>query len=552
MSESLVTLAHQQKAIATISEWARSGRSFGAFANKAVSILGQQFEPSYCDIIEVAPDATHMRLLATSSRDYRGEAEDLQIEAGSEAAYSLLSAAPVILQDLRTEGRFHRPLLPYHRNVISGVSIRIAGRNGPCGILGVHSIELRRFTANEVNYLRVLANLFGVAAARQQAEQQLHVQSRILNVVEDAVIAVDLEGRIVYWNHSAELLYGWRSSEVYGAKLDDILPLAHESSTDSSWASRLNTGPSLVYELLVHRRSGIRLLVRVAVSPLRDEDGNPIGMATVHSDLVEQKWVAQAHRYAQEALEVRVAERTEELTKTNRRLQEEIGQRERFAAELAEMRRLLEVSREQERLRLARELHDGPLQDLMGANLELAAFAQSLHEEAKMAHIQAVRARQDRIARDLRAISQELRPPLLAHFGLAEAIRAHAGQLSLRAGLPALDLTHVHESPPLPEATTIALFRIYQQAIQNVVQHAQATQVAIRLHTSGEQLTLEVEDDGCGFTVPPHWVEMAREQHFGLIGISERAQGIAGRFDIRSALDEGTLVRVTVPLLSAS
>lgn len=552
MSDPLAVLSRRQKSIATISEWSQSTPNFSVLAHKVAALLSQEYESTYCDIVELTPDLASMRVLAASGSEHRDRLTEYPIEPGSEAAYSLLSPEPVSLQDLRTEGRFHRPLLPYHSGVISGVSARIMGRSGPCAILAVHSAQRRSFTRGDVHYLRTLANLLGVAAARQQAEQQIHLQSCMLDAVQDAVIAVDNRARVLYWNHGAEVMYGWRSDEAVGSELDELAPLAERPAQGASWIGRFGSRRSFSAEMLVQQRSGIRLLVRVDSSPLRDRANNIIGAVTVHCDLVERRWVEQAHRYAQETLEARVAERTDELTQTNRLLQEEIAERERFAAELAEVRRLLEGSREQERLHLARDLHDGPLQDLMSVNMELAAFARSLREEEKVAHVLVLRARQERIARELRTIAQELRPPLLAHFGLAEAIRAHAGQIPLYTNVPAVDFSQVYDSPPLPEATVMALFRIYQQAVQNVLQHAQAAHLTVRLHTAKQALTLEIEDDGCGFAVPPNWVGMAREQHFGLIGISERAQGITGRFDVRSAPGEGTLIRVTVPLPPAS
>ena len=86
------------------------------------------------------------------------------------------------------------------------------------------------------------------------------------------------------------------------------------------------------------------------------------------------------------------------------------------------------------------------------------------------------------------------------------------------------------------------------KALDNVVQHAQASQVFVRLYTTPGQLVLEVRDDGRGFVVPPRWVELARANHLGIIGAIERANHIGGSYKITSAPGNGTTVQVTLPL----
>jgi two-component system, NarL family, sensor histidine kinase DegS len=93
----------------------------------------------------------------------------------------------------------------------------------------------------------------------------------------------------------------------------------------------------------------------------------------------------------------------------------------------------------------------------------------------------------------------------------------------------------------------LGLFRIYQEAIQNVARHAQATEVRVRFYWNEEMIVLEVEDNGRGFEVPRLWVELVREEHFGLVGIAEQVESMGGKLEIVSAPENGTLVRAIVP-----
>jgi signal transduction histidine kinase len=108
-----------------------------------------------------------------------------------------------------------------------------------------------------------------------------------------------------------------------------------------------------------------------------------------------------------------------------------------------------------------------------------------------------------------------------------------------------LELTQDRQT--LSDGVRLALFRIYQQAIHNVARHAQASDVHVRFRWDEETIILEVEDNGVGFEVPENWVELVREEHFGLLGIAERIESIRGKLEIVSVLGSGTLVRAIAP-----
>jgi len=211
--------------------------------------------------------------------------------------------------------------------------------------------------------------------------------------------------------------------------------------------------------------------------------------------------------------------------------------------ELREVQHRLMQSRENERLALAQELHDGPLQDIIGVIYQLQGPGAGQEER-----LDAVKGTLEELVRRLRAICTELRPPTLTPFGLEKAIRSHAQ--TFHAEHPELEITLELDNDrlQLPEQTRLALFRVYQEAVNNIVRHSNASRVWVSLALADGQATLEVADDGAGFELPDRLVELVRQGHLGLVGAMERAEAINGRLAVETKPGQGTRVRVTAPL----
>ena len=248
-----------------------------------------------------------------------------------------------------------------------------------------------------------------------------------------------------------------------------------------------------------------------------------------------------------EELEDRVRERTKELIRKNEAMMEEVIQRQRVEQELAEVQRRLLDRVEAERLELAQELHDGPIQELYGLTYQLSFLSTKLNQPEAQEEIISFQERLQKVIRSLRSTSGELRPPTLTPFGLEKAIRSHADEFLKKFPALTVHLDLMPDEKTLPERMRLALFRIYQVALTNVVRHAQASQVTIRLHLDSETVLLEIVDDGCGFVVPERWISFAREGHLGLVGATERAEAIGGHLIVESEPGKGTRMKVIVP-----
>ncbi len=260
-----------------------------------------------------------------------------------------------------------------------------------------------------------------------------------------------------------------------------------------------------------------------------------------------QKQTEEELRSAKDELEQRVAERTRELTEKNIALEAEIAERQRVQGELTEVQRRLTERNEAERHDLARDLHDGPMQELYAISFQLETLLSDFAAGKAGATIDDIKSRILQVIQSLRTISRELRPPSLAPYGLEKAIRSHAEMLRQSHPDLQIHLALDADGQALPETTRMALFRIYQVAITNVIRHARATQADVRFALDHRQAHLEVEDNGCGFTVPKRWIDLARQGHLGLVGASERAEAAGGNLSVTSEPGKGTRVLVTIP-----
>jgi signal transduction histidine kinase len=213
---------------------------------------------------------------------------------------------------------------------------------------------------------------------------------------------------------------------------------------------------------------------------------------------------------------------------------------------LQEAHRRLLVGREEERKRLAREIHEGPVQELIGISYQLREGVRQSEGTALAEMLNSLRSESLRLVSDLRLICADLRPPALDVLGLAVAIRTHAAE-EMRA-VPAVSLELQNDQGILTADAAISLFRIYQEAATNAIRHSGANRVIVRLEIDGEACRLAVSDDGRGFVRPARLEELVQQKHFGLAGMQERAEALGGRLEVQSAPGWGTEIRVVVPL----
>jgi signal transduction histidine kinase len=218
-------------------------------------------------------------------------------------------------------------------------------------------------------------------------------------------------------------------------------------------------------------------------------------------------------------------------------------QEERMAVMREQFARATAVQ-EEERQRIARELHDGLVPVLASLSIRLHTVGKRLdREEHPIAgEIKGLAEQAQASSRDIRRLIHDLRPVALDELGLVPALRQHLARCEQEHGL-VIDLV-VDEGHRLAGPMETALFRIVQEAVNNVIRHAQAKHVGVTLKRSREQVTLQVIDDGQGFDA-----QLPRSgRHVGLWSMRERVEQLGGQFVIRSAPGRGTVVTAMIPL----
>lgn len=338
-------------------------------------------------------------------------------------------------------------------------------------------------------------------------------QSRFETVFEDAgigIVLMELDGTIIRANPAWEELMHVDADTLEGSNFNDTLLPEFRLRNKALFAElvdRYEPRGRYALEIRFGRKNADPVWVNMIVSLIRDEDGAPHRVMAMLEDITERK-------------------HTE--------------------AELREVKQRLARSRERERLRLAQELHDGTMQDLYAVQFLLQKLNRYIVPEGQQtANI--INKTFAQVNETLRAVARKLRPPTLAPFGLEVAIRAHAE--SFRELYPDIQvqLDLMPDGQLLPEYLRLTLYRIQQEMLNNIAKHAEATRVAIEFSFSESDVMLEIRDNGRGFAVPERWIELARSDHFGLLGSAERAEEIDGTFVVLSSPGQGTTVRVSAP-----
>ena len=229
---------------------------------------------------------------------------------------------------------------------------------------------------------------------------------------------------------------------------------------------------------------------------------------------------------------------------------EYLAERQRAESELRESNRQLQSLsaclqnyREEERTRIARELHDELGQLLTGIRMEVSWLGSRLQpEQSTLADkVTTVKGQIDRTIATVRRISSQLRPLVLDDLGLSAAASWYVDQFSARTGL-AVELSLPDVDPERGDAVATALFRVLQESLTNVARHAQAEKVTVCLAFKNGVWSLSVSDDGLGFIPKP-----GEPGDIGLVGMRERAQNLGGRFSVTSAPGQGTRIDVDIP-----
>ena len=383
-----------------------------------------------------------------------------------------------------------------------------------------------------------------VSIAKQVLYDLQQSEARLRAMFDNAVIGMTLstlDRRVLQMNEAL--------TRITGYTLEDLKDM-HPS--DLAHPDDCHLGRMEFAELLAGKRSSFSLERRYfhksgrifwgrgTYSLVCDVDGNPCNLVGLMEDITEQKiatekLAAQESEYRQ-TLEQKVAERTYELRQINQRLEEEIEQRQKAEQTLAE--KAAQEAIIGERTRLARDLHDAVTQTLFSASL-IAEVLPDLWENNPQEgekRLKELRQLTRGALAEMRTLLVELRPKSMVLIPLPDLLRQLCESLIGRARLPIQFTTEGQAR--ISADLKIALYRITQEALNNIIKHAKATRVVVSLQM-GEIVRLTILDDGCGFDLAA-----VSPDHLGLKIMCERAESIGARCSIYSQPGEGTQISV--------
>jgi PAS domain S-box-containing protein len=382
---------------------------------------------------------------------------------------------------------------------------------------------------------------------RKEAEKAASLLASIVESSDDAIVSKNLDGVITSWNRGAERLFGYTAEEAIGQHITLIVPLdrKHEEATI---LERLKKGERVDhFETIRVAKDGKELDISLTISPVKDGLGRVMGASKVARDITGQKQIerelrerqAELHALA-EGLEAQVRIRTQELEQRNTEVLQQSDQ-------LRELSNRLLRSQDDERRRIARELHDSVGQMVTALGMNLSSIA--AHVEANSEPSKAIQESRDLITqlnKEMRTLSYLLHPPLLDETGLSEAVRWYLQGLAERSELE-IQFGISENFGRLSSDLELALFRIMQECLTNIHRHSESKTARVALSRTGETVSLEIEDEGKG--ISPEKLVKIRAQHsgVGITGMRERVRRLGGVLDIQSN-GKGTNILVTFPV----
>ena len=327
----------------------------------------------------------------------------------------------------------------------------------------------------------------------------------------DAIWVQDLEGHILYANHAAERLTGYEHDDLVNQDVIKFLPDAHSHDIAREVRRRLLKGEDFhqPYEQRIVRRDGSLAIWRMATSLVVSE-GEVTGFQHIARDVTAERQLQDNMRfYVQEVIR----------------------------------------AQEDERKRVARELHDEVSPSLLlliqridainsNSRLKLSEVMKQKMEDLRTQTVDALES--------TRRIAQDLRPRILDDLGLIPALEWMADNLIKKHGIEAKVTVAGREQHPSSEVQLL-LFRIAQEALNNVRKHSDASQVEIIVTYGESKTTVSIADNGKGFPLPQRVSDLAAGGKLGLAGMQERAQLIGGHVSLKSDPGHGTVVSVETP-----
>lgn len=356
-----------------------------------------------------------------------------------------------------------------------------------------------------------------------QAMEKARASERMLRNIAlalgEGILVMDRAGRLVFMNPEAERLLGWAEMELFGENIHRVI---HYQKADGSLHSEAECPVAAIRargeiyrteDDVFTRKGGAIFPVSYVSTPIVEEDGEVVASVIAFRDIAERKRAEDQLRESQQ--------------------------------QLRQLSASLQTLREEERTRIARELHDELGQVLTALKMDLSWMRARFSSDQAVLSLQAESMAKmiDATVLAVRRIASDLRPWLLDELGLSAAIEWLLEDFGKRSGIE-YTLRRSHDEFDFDSQCATAIFRILQESLTNVARHAQASKVAVALLDTGDEIVLSIKDNGKGMDAN---ADKKSGISYGLLGIRERAYALGGELKIESSPGQGTLVEVTIP-----
>ena len=420
----------------------------------------------------------------------------------------------------RHEGRFSHEIRVLQQHVVS-LQQRQVAHTQPTAATWEESVEELQTALEELHVAEeelyqqnqeLIASQLAVEVERQRYQE-------LFDLAPDGYLVTNTTGMIQEANRAAAAMLAVSQRQLVGKPLVNLVAKTDRKAFHTQLTRLLTLQQVQDWEVRLQPSRGMSFPATLTVAIHRDPTGAPDRVYWLVHDITTHKHAIEQAQHAESAL---------------RHSQEQLR---RLAAHL-------QNAQEQERTRIAREIHDELAQTLTGLKMDVAWFAKRLTTAPPAWHerLTAMNTTLTTLFQTVRRIGTELRPAMLDELGLPAALTWYLQEVCQRAGL-AYKLHTPPEEMTLDQARATALFRIFQEALTNVVRHAEASQVSICIAQEPDAVLLEVADNGKG--CPPE--RLVRRGSMGLLGMRERASLWGGEVKIAERPGGGTTLTVRLP-----
>jgi PAS domain S-box-containing protein len=383
------------------------------------------------------------------------------------------------------------------------------------------------FSNGEIRYTGILRDI----SERKRTEAELRWRAGLLAQTHDAVVVWRMGGGIIYWNHGAEELYGWKVAEAAGRPIHQLLSTELPLSEEEFHRQLIENG-RWQGEIRQATRDGQPVVVESRMVTMSEEHGDLLVLET-NRDVTERRAIHEKVCQLAEELEARVEDRTKELLQSQTLLRQ-------LASELT-------IAEQRERRRIATDLHDYLAQLLVCARLKVSQS----RVRSEDTEVEVWLGESDDILQQAltytRSLVAQLTPMALHEFGLAAALKWLAEQMRQQYQLTVQVEVQAATTVTLPEDQSVLIFQSIRELLINVAKHARVDQATVRMEQRDGRLVIAVVDEGLGSDQAAS-APKTLSSKFGLFSIGERMRALGGKFEFKSSPGKGTTAALSLPL----